>query len=162
MLVPMESHAPVELLSASERTGLWNPRYACRDGRSGHGSSAAQLAALFSASPAAFLVSIAIVALTFAAISLFTTIPVVVATLRAGRIWLALPTLLLLDLAIALGTIAIFAAVAPQGPSLRRQDYVSLASMAGAFFVCLTGVMLVVRRLGLELFWGHCEQESCR
>jgi len=117
--------------------------------------SAAQLATPFTASPAAFLGSFAIVVLTLAGLSLLTTLPVVAAALRARRISLALPTLLVFDVAIAIGAIAIFAVVTREGRSMGWRQYVDLASVGCAYFAWLTAVMLVVRRLGLRLFWGH-------
>lgn len=124
--------------------------------------SATQLAAPFTVSPATFLGAFAIVVLTLAGLSLFTTLPAVVATLRARRMSLALPTLLVFDVAIAIGAIAIFAVATPEGRSMRWREYVYLATMAGAYFAWLTGVMLVVRRLGLRLFWGRRQHEPCR
>jgi hypothetical protein len=117
--------------------------------------SAARLAAPFTASPAEFLPFFAITALAFAFISLFTTIPLVLATLRARPIRLALPALLLFDAAFTVGAIAVFSAVARGGPSLRWRHYVEIAAMVGTFFAWVTGVMLVVRGFGLRLSWGR-------
>jgi len=94
-----------------------------------------------------------------AGISLFTTLPVVVATLRARQIWLALPVTLALDVMIPIVFMAIITAIGgPQPP----QVYVYMACMVGGFFVSLTGVMLVARRLGYSLFWGRRQLDSRR
>lgn len=87
-----------------------------------------------------------------AAISLFTTLPVVVAILRSRRLWLALTAALLPYLTLLLADLV--------GARLRSepvlwQAWANFASMLGAFFVCMAGAMLLVRRLGFRLFLGR-------
>ena len=100
-----------------------------------------------------FLVGFAIAALVTAAVSLFTTLPAVAATLCARRLWLTLPVLLFLDVAALLGIVVILSAVFGEWPSV--EILVGLAVVVGSFFACLTGVMLVVRGLGYRLAWGR-------
>lgn len=107
-----------------------------------------------------FLFPLAIVALVAAGISLFTTLPVVVATLRARQIWLALPVTLALDVMILVVFMATGTAIARRPPPW--QAYVGMACMVGGFFVSLTGVMLVARRLGYRLVWGRRQLDSRR
>jgi hypothetical protein len=99
------------------------------------------------------LAGFAITALVAAAISLFTTLPVVAATLRARRALLILPALLFLDVAALVAVIVTISVVSGRPPF--AEIYVWLAAMAGGFFVCLTGVMLVARGLGYRLAWGR-------
>jgi len=118
------------------------------------------LAAPSGVPPTAFLSSLAIAALTLAVISAFTTIPVTVGTLLPRRLGLALPALVLIDLAITIGGICAFVLLAPEGPHLRWREYFTLAGMAGIFFACLTGAMLLVRRLGARLAFGNSQAEA--
>ena len=122
--------------------------------------SAAKLAVPESvSSETEFLFPLAIVALVAAGISLFTTLPVVVATLRAREIWLALPVTLALDVMILIVFMAIITAI--EGPP-PWQAYVGAAYVLGGFFVSLTAVMLVARRLGYRLVWGRRQLDSRR
>ncbi len=105
-----------------------------------------------------FLLPLAITVLAAAGISLLTTLPAVVATLRARRIWLALPAALLLDVMIVVGFIEIVSAI--EGSPPPWQAYVFLAYMAVSFFVCLSGVLLVARGLGFRLSWGRRKLED--
>ena len=103
-----------------------------------------------------FFVGLVIGALVAAGISLLTTLPVVVATLRASRTRVALLALLgMLPLAvtITIGFTATWAAIA--GSRAPTWAYVGLASMAASYLVCLAAVMLVVRGLGYRLVWGR-------
>ncbi|NQT16124.1 MAG: hypothetical protein HQ582_25430 [Planctomycetes bacterium] len=99
------------------------------------------------------LVGLAIAALVAAGVSLFTTLPAVAATLCAHRLWLTLSAILLLDVAVFAIFLVITSVVAKEWP--RAEEYVGFASMAVGFFVGLTGVMLVARRLGYRLVWGR-------
>ena len=100
-----------------------------------------------------FLIAFAIGALIAAAISLITTVPMVMATLRGRRMLLALPVILLLDVVAPLGFVVTL--------SIALQDrlpvtiYVGFAALGYSFFAGMAAVMLVARALGYRLAWGR-------
>jgi len=147
--VPPERNRPFQILDLLVATGAVAIAF-----------SVARLAAPSGVPPTAFLSSVAIAALTLAAISAFTTIPVTVGTLLPRRLGLALPALVLIDLAITIGGICAFVLLAPEGPHLRWREYFALAGVAGVFFACLTGAMLLVRRLGARLVFANSQAEA--
>ena len=103
-----------------------------------------------------FLLGIAIGALVAAGVSLLTTLPVVVAMLRARRTRMALLVLLAMLLLAVTTTVGFTATMgAIEGSAVPTEIHVGLASMAASYFACLAGVMLVVRRLGYRLVWGR-------
>lgn len=99
------------------------------------------------------LLILGLYALLAAALSLFTTLPVVVATLRARRLWLALLIVLFFVLLSTVGFVAGIRGIAGEWPP--RDAYLSLALMAACFFVCLTRPLLIMRWLGYRLYWGR-------
>lgn len=101
----------------------------------------------------ASLLILGLYALLAAALSLFTTLPVVVATLRARRLWLALLIVLFFVLLSTVGFVAGIRGIAGEWPP--REVYPLLALMAACFFVCLTGPLLIMRWLGYRLYWGR-------
>jgi len=100
-----------------------------------------------------FFAGFVIAALVTAAISLLTTLPVVATTLRARRVLVILPALLLLDVAALLGVLAILSAIFREWPP--AEIWVGFAAMGIGCFVSLAGVMLVIRGLGYRLAWGR-------
>ena len=104
-------------------------------------------------SPPGNLIPLVTGALVAAAISLFTTLPVVVATLRARRLWLAIPTILFLDLAVMSGLVVISSAQDGRWP--QQEECLFLILMLVGFSLSLIGPMLIVRRLGFRLYWGR-------
>jgi hypothetical protein len=102
------------------------------------------------------LLGLATCALMAGGISLLTTLAVVVATLRPRRAWvglLALAPVLLLALAIPVGFVATMSEI--EEVPIPTLVYVNAASLGASYFVCLAGVMLVVRGLGYRLVWGR-------
>jgi hypothetical protein len=87
-----------------------------------------------------------------AIISLFVVLPLMAATLRAQRVWLVLPVTIILQLAVFLGAIVVLHAV------YKQPDQSQAMWLFGPIFVvlcvCLSTVMLVVRRFGYRLVWG--------
>ena len=104
-----------------------------------------------------FLLPLAVGASAAAGISLLTTLPVVVATLRTGRPWIPLAAALILNVTTVFGAIAIIGAILrnPAPPQV-------YSFMAGGFYVCLAGVLLVIRGLGYRLSSGPQRLEDCR
>ncbi|MEE8452668.1 MAG: hypothetical protein V3R99_12160 [Thermoguttaceae bacterium] len=114
--------------------------------------SAAQLATPDGVSNgAAVLLPLLTVAGAAAAISLFTTLPVVAATLHASRPWRAIICVLLLQVMILLGILSIVALF----DVFRTKGGVSLTFVAIGFVACLNGVMMAARALGYRLLWGR-------
>ena len=107
-----------------------------------------------------FLLPLAIAALVVAGVSLLTTPPVVVATLRARRTWLALPVALLSEFIMVLGFGLVLRVIGGYLPP--RQEYLGVAFTVGGFFACLAGALLVVRRFDYRLFWGRRKPEDGR
>ena len=105
-----------------------------------------------------FLLPLAIAVLAAAGISMLTTLPVVVATLRTRRMWLVLPAALLLDVVIAIGFGVIMSAI--EGYPTPWEVSVGLVFLAGSLFACLAGVLLVVRGFGFRLSWGRRKLED--
>ncbi|NQT15363.1 MAG: hypothetical protein HQ582_21585 [Planctomycetes bacterium] len=101
----------------------------------------------------AFLIGFAIAALVAAAVSLFTTLPVVAAALRTRRALMTLPAILLVHVAALLGVFVILSAVFQEWPP--AWVYVGIVAMGFGFFACLAGVLLVARGLGYRLAWGR-------
>ncbi len=93
-----------------------------------------------------------------AAVSLFVTLPAVIATLRARRLGRALLLSLLLYVAVAFGAVAILSLVAGRPPT--RQTYFGIAFISASLYGCLVGVMLIMRRLGYRLHWGRVQSEE--
>ena len=106
-----------------------------------------------------FLLPLAIAVLAAAGISLLTTLPVVVATLRTRRMWLFLPAALLLDVMIVVGFVVIMREIYGYPP---QEVYFGLVFLVGGFFASLAGVLLVVRGFGYRLVWGPRKPEDCR
>ena len=95
------------------------------------------------------LTAFVIASLMSALISLFITLPLIVATLGTRRLGLALLGTLSLDATVMVGLVLVLSKFEPTVPGA----YVFIASMAVGFFVCVTGVMLMVRRFGYRLVW---------
>ncbi len=110
--------------------------------------SAAQLAAPPNSSTEEFLVPVAISAVVLALVSLMTTIPVLLATMRPRRIGWSLGLLLSYGAVLTFAAIVVFAIVTQRDTWANR---IGLATMAGGFFVCLTACMLLFRALGWRL-----------
>lgn len=101
----------------------------------------------------AFLIGFAIAALVAAAVSLFTTLPVVAAALRTRRALMTLPAILLVHVATLLGVFVILSAVFQEWPP--AWVYAGIVAMGFGFSACLAGVLLVARGLGYRLAWGR-------
>lgn len=120
--------------------------------------SAAQLAVPSNSSAEEFLIPVAISAVVLALVSLVTTIPVLLATLRPKRIGWALVLLLSYGAVFTFATIVVFVFFTQRDTWAIRAG---LATMAGAFFVSLTACMLLFRALGWRLHRGrHREREQ--
>ena len=102
------------------------------------------------------LIPVAIASLVACLISLLTMLPLIVATLRAQRLWLALPVTLLVDTMVLVGFVVIVTLIDGRGPPWETIFY--MASVVGGFFVSVTTVMLAVRRLGYRLMWGRTDE----
>lgn len=87
-----------------------------------------------------------------AILSLLTTLPIVVVTLRARWLGSSLPILLAVDAAMVLGVLVLVSAM--QG-GMAGELAVIIGSTAAGFFGTLTGVMVIVRRLGYRVYWGR-------
>ncbi len=81
------------------------------------------------------LLPLVIGALVAAAVSLLTTLPVVVATLRARRLWMVLPATLFLDLVVIIALAVTISAVEADRPPLWALLMMALIPIS--FFVCL-------------------------
>lgn len=99
------------------------------------------------------LTSLVIGALVAAAVSLFTTVPAVIATLRVRRAWVGVATAILLDLVVMYGLIASISFADGHWPP--RDKWLMFLSVAVAFAVCTTGPLLLTRRFGYRLYWGR-------
>jgi len=88
-----------------------------------------------------------------AIISLFVVLSLMAATLRAQRVWLVLPVTVILQLAVFLGAIVVLHAVYEQ-PDQSRTMWL-FGPVFVVLCVCLSTVMLVVRRFGYRLVWGQ-------
>jgi GAF domain-containing protein len=110
--------------------------------------SAAQLGASPNSSVEEFLVPVAISAVVLALVSLVTTIPVFIATMRPKRIGWPLVLLLFYGAVLTFATIVAFVFVTQRNTGA---IVAGLATMAYGFFVSLTACMLLFRALGWRL-----------
>ena len=88
-----------------------------------------------------------------AIISLLVVLPLMEATLRAQQVWLVLPGTVILQLVVFLGAIVVLHAVYEQ-PDQSRTMWL-FGPVFVVLCVCLSTVMLVVRRFGYRLVWGQ-------
>ena len=114
--------------------------------------SAAQLAAVVrTPNSAAPLLPLLIGAGAAMAVSLLTTVPAVAATLRASRPWRAIICVLLLQVLVLFGILAIVTMV----DRLPHEAIFGITFMVIGFVVPLNGGMLAARGFGYRLLWGR-------
>lgn len=102
------------------------------------------------ASPSSALVELVLFALVVAGLSSLTVLPALAATLRAWRVPRALLTILAFYVIVALALAVL--RVLERGTTSLQQSAEDLTVLAG-LFVCLTGPLLLLRRLGYRLYW---------
>lgn len=120
--------------------------------------SATLLAAPFASpqdSSTTFLMESAVESLVMCVVSAVTTGPVLVATLRTRRLWVALLVLLFLDAALTTASIIGLFGTVPEAALAGWRMSIVVVAMWSGFFGALTVCMLVVRQLGLRLVWGN-------
>lgn len=100
------------------------------------------------------IAGLAFAAVIATAISAITTLPAVIATLRARRVPMALALVLAGYSAFAVGFVAV-AVNFGDAPAFSWEALVAMATVTGGFFVCLTTPLLVARKLGYWLLWGR-------
>lgn len=84
--------------------------------------------------------------------SLLIILPVLVATLRVRRLWLSLSAIALLGCVFYAGMMSVGTMMFGR-PS--PEDAFGMAVTIGSLYICLAGVLLVLRRLGYRLEWGR-------
>jgi hypothetical protein len=89
--------------------------------------------------------------------SLLIILPVLVATLKARRLWLSLPASALLGCGIC-ATMMIVGTMMFGRPS--TEDVIGMLETIAGLYVCLAGVLLVLRALGYRLRWGRRNTEN--
>jgi hypothetical protein len=84
--------------------------------------------------------------------SLLIVLPMLVATLKSGRLWLSLPAAVLFGG----GAYAAFAIarIVISGSPPDREALWGVAGTLGSLYICLASVLLVLRVLGYRLEWG--------
>jgi hypothetical protein len=90
-----------------------------------------------------------------AAISLFSTISIVFATLRAKNVWPALFLALLLHGGVLITFVVVLSIIAGSGP--QDEIYGYLFALLVGFFGSFVAAMALMRRLGYRLYWGRDE-----
>ena len=100
------------------------------------------------------IVAVAVAALVVMAISAITVLPSVLATLRSRRLLLAMSVVLSVDIAVVLCYMVILA-VFFDAPVLSWETYVGTPIISVGFFVASISPMLIARKLGYRLLWGH-------
>lgn len=100
------------------------------------------------------IVGMTIAALVVLAISAITVLPTVLATLRSRRLLLAMSVVLSLDIAVVLCYMAILALFF-DAPVTTWETYVGTPIITVGYFVISTSPMLIARKLGYRLLWGH-------
>jgi len=99
------------------------------------------------------IVGLAVVALIVMAASGIIVLPLVVATLRARRMLMALGLVLSVDIAIVIGYVALMVILADV--PVNWETFVVIPTIIGSFFVSLTAPMLIARKFGYRLQWGR-------
>jgi hypothetical protein len=114
--------------------------------------SAARLAVPLDTPTEQFLLPMVIVAAILALVSLSTTVPIMLITLRARRLAWAFATLLLYSTVFTWAAVWIFVTMAQQDTLLLRFN---LTSIFGTYFLGLTACMLLARAFGWRLAWNR-------
>ncbi|MBC8868870.1 MAG: hypothetical protein H8E44_05605 [Planctomycetes bacterium] len=99
------------------------------------------------------IVGIAVAALIIMVTSGILVLPVVVATLHARRLLMALALVFSVDVAIVVACVTLMV-ILTDTPA-NWETYVAIPTITGGFFVNFTTPMLIARKLGYRLQWGH-------
>ena len=112
-----------------------------------------------SSSDTAFLNGLLIAGAVAAVTSLFTTLPLTVATLRARRVWLAFPATAVSAVVVAAGFIVFFNNLNQSAPP--PEVYYVFCCVMASLYVATGGVLLVARTLGYRLLRGRDDRLTC-
>lgn len=99
------------------------------------------------------IVGLAVAAIIIIVISAMSSVPAVLASLRARRYPVALGLVFFVDLAIVAAYVAVMVIIA--GAPLDWEGCVAVSALAVGFFVNRTLPMLIARKLGYRLLWGY-------
>jgi hypothetical protein len=104
------------------------------------------------------IVGLTIAALVVMVVSAITILPVVLATLYARRLLMALALALAADAAVIVVYVALMVIIG--GARLNWEVFVVMPILAAVYFASLTGPMLIARRLGYRLLCGFGQPPS--
>ncbi len=119
--------------------------------------SAARLAVPLDTPTEQFLLPMVIVAAILALVSLSTTVPIMLTTLRARRLAWALAALLLYSTVFTRAAVWIAVAMAQQDTLLLRLIF---SSIFGTYFLGLTACLLLARKLSWRLVWNRAFENA--